>query len=510
MASSATRRRRAGVLVVLALVAVVNSCRALTAADGIDWRACGPAFGVAEGAVPATLAGRMSCGRIEVPLDPGDTDLGTVGLAVARIAAAGSSRGTVVIDPGGPGGSGVGHLVGAALGLASQPIAVDHDLVAVDPRGVGASRPSLRCRTDAERDAERAMDFGDRSAAGVRRIEAYRSSVAERCRDRVGAQFLTRVGTAFVASDLDQVRRRLGVDAIAFVGHSYGTRLGIEYARRYPERLRAVVLDGIVDPAEDPVDATVAQMTGFGQAFDAFARDCVTRADCPLGDRADGAVEAYRRLVGPLIVDPAPAGSRLLSAGDAETGTIFALYQRARWSDLRRALGALGGGDGAGLLRLADAYEGRGEDGHYDRMQDAFLSISCADDRRLGEHDRPGELDRRIRAAAPFLDDGRATGRGPSSICELWPLPARSPSASDDDADAAWPAAAPTPVVVATTGDPATPYATSASFADEVGADLITVTGVDHTAVFAGDPCVDVAVGRYLADPTKASVGLTC
>ncbi|MAU84612.1 MAG: hypothetical protein CME34_22640 [Gordonia sp.] len=511
MASSGTLPRRAGLLVLLVLVTVVSGCRVIPADAEIDWRPCGPEFAVAVGAVPGMLAGRVSCGWVEVPLDPTDTGRGTVDLAVARISAAGPSNGTVVIDPGGPGASGVGHLVGAAAALASQPIAATHDLVAVDARGVGASRPSLRCRTDAERDAERAMDFGDRSTTGVRRIESYRRSIAQRCADRIGTQFLTRVGTDFVAADLDRVRQLLGVEEISFLGHSYGTRLGFAYAQRYPDRLHAMVLDGVVDPTQDPDDATVEQMAGFQAAFDAFAADCVARAGGPLGDRADRAVEVYRGLVGPLVTRPVPAGDRSLTAGDAESGTIFALYQRSRWGDLRRALGSLERADGTPMVQLADAYEGRGHDGRYGPMQDAFLAISCADEPPLDAGADPGELDRRMRIAAPFLDDGRGTGRGPVSICELLPPPARSPAEPGaDPASVAWPATAPTPLVVATTGDPATPYRTAMSVANRIGAQTVTVVGADHTAVFVGDRCVDEAVDSYLADPTNSSRSLTC
>ncbi|MEE3852378.1 alpha/beta fold hydrolase [Gordonia sp. LSe1-13] len=507
MTCTGTANLRAAVIAALVAIAVLSGCRAMPSDGAFDWHSCGPGDGVAPAAIPASVAHRVTCGRLTVELDPDDPDAGMVTLAVARLAAAGSSSGTLVINPGGPGGSGVRALSGSAAVLASQPFSVDHDVVSFDPRGVGASRPAVVCRTDAERDAERAMDLGLRSAAGIAGIESHRRTVADRCRERVGADFLARVGTAYAVSDLEQLRRQLEVDEISYLGYSYGTRLGIEYAQRHPERVRALVLDGVVEPDEDPVDAVVEQMAGFQGAFDAFARDCATRSECPLGDRPDRAVGEYRELVTPLIADPLPVGDRALSVGDAETATIDALYQRSRWAELRAALAALAGGDGSGLMRMADAYEGRDADGGYDHRQDAFLAISCADDRRIDDPERWDELDRRTRAAAPFGDDGRGTGQGPTGLCDYW-TPADP--LSGDVVGAGLLSAAPTPLVVATTGDPATPYETGADFAREAGADLITVSGHDHTAVFAGDRCVDDAVATYLGDPTESPGDLRC
>ncbi|MGC5256803.1 alpha/beta hydrolase [Gordonia sp. DT218] len=500
--------RRVVVVALVAVLAVLDGCRLLSSGSGIDWHSCGSDDGVVSAAIPGSVAGRVSCGRLSVPLDPRDPGLGTISLAVARLGAAGPATGTLVINPGGPGGSGVGHLVGSAANLAQSAIADTHDIVSFDPRGVGASRPAIRCRTDAERDTERAMDLGDRSAAGIGRVERYREAMAHECRARVGADVLSRVGTDFVAGDLDRFRAALDEDAIAFLGYSYGTRLGLEYAARYPSRLEGLVLDGVVDPVEDPIDASIDQQRGFQQAFDAFAEDCVQRPGCPLGDRVEDAVARYRAMVDPLLADPAPAGGRTLSVEDAEIATVAALYQRSGWDDLRAALIALAAGDGTGMTRLADAFEGRDVDGRYDASQDAFVAISCADDRRVPDRARYDESELRARSAAPFRDDGRGTGRGPLGICEFW-TPAVHP-AGGPPVDGTPGVGTPPALVVASTGDPATPYPTAMAVARRIGAGRISVDRPGHTAVFRGDECVDRTVTRYLSDPTVPHATLGC
>ncbi|MYR05149.1 alpha/beta fold hydrolase [Gordonia sp. SID5947] len=504
-----TTVRRLAVGAVVMALGVLCGCRVLPAGGGIEWHACGPDDGVAATAAPGAVAGRLSCGRLSVPLDPRDPALGSISLAVARLGAAEPSTGTLVINPGGPGGSGVHHLVGSAGRLAQLPLANSHDIVSFDPRGVGASRPAIRCRTDAERDAERVMDLGGGSVAAIARVERYRQMLARQCRDRVGPEVLSRVGTDFVAGDLDRIRAALGVDQIAFLGYSYGTRIGLEYAKRHPSRLDALVLDGVVDPDEDPVDASVDQARGFQQAFDAFATDCARRPGCPLSGGAAERVAGYRELVAALLAHPAASAERReLSAADAETATVAALYQESAWDDLRSALIGLASGDGTGMLRLADSLEGRDGAGRYDATQDAFLAITCADDRRVPDRARYDELDRRVRTAAPFRDDGRGGGRGPRGTCEFW-----TPAVRADDSPpngVVLGAGAPRPLVVASTGDPATPYPTAMTVARRVGAMVVSVDQHAHTAVFQGDGCVDKAVGDYLTDPTVPHRILEC
>lgn len=492
------------VLVAGLIAAVLVGCEKSDGPGSIAWHPCGAEDGVNASMVPTWQPERLRCGRLSVPLDPANPAAGTVSLAIARLAASVRSTETLVVDPGGPGASAVEHVVGAATRLMAQPIATATDIVGVDWRGVGASRPSVRCRTDRERDAERAVDFGDRTPAGIARIEMRHRTLAAQCRDRVGAALLARVGTEHDADDLDRVRIALGKNMISILGYSYGSRLGITYARRHPLHVRALVLDGVVDPDADPIEATVAQSAGFDHALDAFMADCAGHAACPFSNRVDAAVARYRTLVNQLVTRPLPIGARALGAADAVTGTLAALYGQDRWPRLRAALSQLARGRGGPLLALADDMEGRATDGHYTTLMDSFLAVGCADDPRIADRRRYDELDTRVRQVAPFRDDGRGTGRGPVGICEFWTpsVPAQPPT------NRAQPM--PPTLIVSTLGDPATPHPTAVALARRYGVGLLTVRGVGHTVVFGGNDCVDDAVDTFLARPTPAVKRLTC
>ncbi|GAC69479.1 alpha/beta hydrolase [Gordonia soli] len=495
----------------------------------IEWKACGGTGDVDDPAI----ARRLQCGTLSVPVRQSDPSAGTFSVAVARLAAGGPTRrGSVVINPGGPGASGVDHLIGDAENLAGQTFAGEFDVVAFDPRGVGRSEPVVRCRTDAERDAERATDYGDRSPGGVARVEDHLRDVVAGCREHTPAALLTSVGTSHVVDDLEVLRAALGDERLTYVGFSYGSRIGLEYQRRHPDRVRALVSDGPVDPDADPIGASTAQAAAFQRVFDAFARDCATAPDCPLADRPAGALAAYHRLVRPLVTRPVPAGAgRVLTQADSETATSAALYQRSLWPVLRLALRRLADGDGTLLLALADRYEGRGDDGRYDNSQDAFTAIRCADDPRLPDRAAYDRLDGDLRRAAPYRDDGRGTGRGVLSICAFWPesgagSPATVPSSSapsdtarsnsappgndPSNAGPAGGAVAGRGLMIATTDDPATPYATGRDLARSTDSVLVTVKGAGHTASLRGDACVDRVVNDYVVRLTLPPAALTC
>ena len=237
------------------------------------------------------------------------------------------------------------------------------------------------------------------------------------CAERVGTDLLASVGTETVARDLDRIRAALGDERLTYLGYSYGTLLGVQYARLFGDRIRALAFDGVMDTALDPTDGAVSQAAGFQRNFDAFARDCVTWADCPLGSDANAALGAYQQLVRGLIAtDLRTADGRRLTFDEADTATSNALYQKRWWPDLRAALRDLRLGDPAAMMALADHYEGRAGNGAYDNFADAFLAIRCADDPRVADQARLDRLDTELRRVAPYSDDGRGTGRGVGSL----------------------------------------------------------------------------------------------
>lgn len=435
------------------------------------------------------------CATVSVPVDydqPGGTQ---AKLAVIRVPATGQRFGALLVNPGGPGASAVDMVAAMAPAIADTDILRHFDLVGFDPRGVGHSTPALRCRTDAEFDAYRRDPMADYSPAGVTHVEQVYRQLAQDCVDRMGFSFLANIGTASVARDMDMVRQALGDDQINYLGYSYGTELGTAYLERFGTHVRAMVLDGAIDPAVSPIEESISQMAGFQTAFNDYAADCARSPACPLGTDSAQWVNRYHALVDPLVQKPGKTSDpRGLSYADATTGTINALYSPQRWKYLTSGLlGLQRGSDAGDLLVLADDYDGRDADGHYSNDQDAFNAVRCVDAPTPADPAAWVAADQRIRQVAPFLSYGQFTGSAPRDLCALWPVPATSTP------HPAAPAGAGKVVVVSTTHDPATPYQSGVDLARQLGAPLITFDGTQHTAVFDGNQCVDSAVMHYIS-----------
>ncbi len=436
------------------------------------------------------------CTTVAVPVDYANPAAGQVQLAVIRIPATGPRIGALLVNPGGPGASAVDMVAAMGPQLAGSEISRRFDLVGFDPRGVGHSTPLLRCQSDAEFDAYRRDPLVDYSPPGVAHIEQVYRQLAQRCLNRNGSASLENVGTASVAHDMDLVRQALGDDQINYLGFSYGTELGTAYVERFGDHVRAMVLDGAIDPSVGPIDENINQQAGFQTAFDDYAADCAHSSDCPLGTDPNQWGDRYHQLVDPLVNKPAHTSDpRGLSYADANTGAINALYTPQLWKFLTSGLlGLKRGTDPGDLLMLADEYYGRDSNGHYDGSQDAFNAVRCVDAPEPTDPAAWVDADRRIRQAAPFLSYGQFTGYAPRDLCALWPVPATSTPGP------AAPVAPGKVVVVSTTHDPATPYQAGVNLAQQLGAALITYEGTQHTVVFNGDECVDDAVVRYLVD----------
>ena len=327
------------------------------------------------------------------------------------------------------------------------------------------------------------------------RIEQLNRNLAQECLDKMGRSSPAGVGTDSAARDMDVVRQALGDDQINFLGFSYGTDLGASYLEKFPNRVRAMVLDGAIDPAEDPMASITQQMTGFQVAFNDYAADCAKSVGCPLGTDPTQWVTRYHQLVDPLAAKPGPTSDpRGLSYQDAITGTFNALYTPEYWKFLTSGLLGLARHTDAGdLLLLADEYQGRDDYGRYNNGQDAFNAIRCVDARR-----RPIPRRGPISTGGPgSWRRSRPTARSPGSPARHLRVLAGSADESPASRAARPPGSV---VVVSTTHDPATPYEAGVNLARELGAPLITYDGTQHTAVFNGDACVDGAVVRYLVD----------
>lgn len=464
-------------------------------AQQIEWGSC-------DGfSTDGSDLGTLECAKVNVPVDYGDPQGQTAQIAVSRRAATGEKVGSLLVNPGGPGASGLGMAV---VGTGT-PLAEHFDVIGFDPRGIGASTPQIVCLTAEEKDEDRAEADLDRSPEAIAEAEQEAQEFAAQCAERTGADVLANVGTRDVARDMDVIRAVLGDRQLTYLGYSYGTRLGTAYAEQFPQNVRAMVLDGALDPQQNSDEQVLNQMAGFQQAFDEFATRCTTLAGCPLGDDPAGAVQRFRELVEPLVDSPAAtADPRGLSYSDAMTGVIAGLYSPSMWEPLMAGLDELAAGTGDTLLMLADLYEGRSADGAYSNSAEAMTAVRCVDDPASTDRAALGELDTRLREVAPFLDDGYGSGQAPLDTCAFWPVPPTSTPHTVEVSGLA-------PVlVVSTTEDPATPYQAGVDLADQLGGVLVTYRGTQHGVVLTGQWCIDTPVVSYLVDLTVPEGDITC
>jgi pimeloyl-ACP methyl ester carboxylesterase len=496
--------------VVVLMVAAATSCSRLL--DGrpvvalpkvgapIDWGPCR----VAQSSDAVRIPAGAQCGKLGVPVDYTKPGGDHAALAVIKFPATGTKIGSLIVNPGGPGESGVQAAASLVEGLPPQ-IREQFDLVGFDPRGVASSTPAVWCNSDADNDKLRADPQVDYSPQGVEHIEKLTKEFVQRCIDKMGKDSLHNVGTANVVKDLDSLRAALGDAKLTYLGYSYGTRIGSAYAEAYPQNVRAMVLDGAVDPNADPVEADIQQAAAFQKAFNDYAADCAKSPDCPLGTDPAKAVDVYHSLVDPLVDKPAPTTDpRGLSYSDAIVGTILPLYSPGLWRHLTQALTELRGGHGDTMLALADLYMGRDAQGHYTNSTDVRVAVNCVDQPPVTDRAKVVDEDRRTREVAPFMSYGQFTGHAPLSTCAFWPVP---PTSQPHPISAK---GLPPILVVSTTRDPATPYQAGVQLAQQLGGALLTFDGTQHTVVLQGNGCVDDIVTRYLIDLTLPPPDARC
>lgn len=432
-------------------------------------------------------------GTVEVPLDHDDPDGETIEIAVVRHRATDEDAriGPLLLNPGGPGASGIDLALQTRFIFPTE-FFERFDIIGFDPRGVGRST-AVTCGDAEFLDEYTAVDPVPDSPEEEAAADALVREFADNCGEESG-DLLPHLSTVSAARDMDRIREGLGVEQITYIGFSYGTNLGATYIELHPDRVRAAVLDGAYSRSLSPVEMAVGQATGFEQSIDAFLEWCATTS-CELGATGDAGT-TLMRVLDAVDREPLPTNDgdgRELTVGLAWTGVIMAMYSPGLWPVLDAALVAARGGDGSQLLFLADQYNSRDLDGEYDNSTFAFTSISCADAGPLG----PGEeeqLAEELLAAAPRIGP---VFLGLPSPCEYWPVnvggdaPTGPFSAPD----------APPVLVVATTGDPATPYEWGLGLADELEtAVLVSVEGDSHTAYGSGNSCVDDVVDAYLLE----------
>ncbi|MFD6464052.1 alpha/beta hydrolase, partial [Streptomyces roseolus] len=309
---------------------------------------------------------------------------------------------------------------------------------------------------------------------------------AASCVQKSGRELVAHVGTVDVARDLDVVRAVLGDDKLSYFGVSYGTRLGSTYAELFPTRVRAMVLDGAIDPARD-IDDPVVDGAAFQQAFDAYGADCAKAPDCPLGTDPAHTTDAFHALMKTLLTPAAMVDPNKLSYSEALSIVVNGLYHPRFWPEVTKVLRIVKQG-GAYPFEEESLSPG-GENGDY-----VHKAVLCLEDTRVSDRAVATDLQRRYRAGGPMFDTGEPLTSVPLDICAFWPVP---PNTQPHRFSAP---GLPKTMVVATTGDPATHYQGGVDLARAMGASLLTYEGFQHGATFDGVACIDDPVMKYLTE----------
>ncbi|MBO9522572.1 MAG: alpha/beta fold hydrolase [Nocardioidaceae bacterium] len=433
---------------------------------------------------------RDVCARLEVPLDYAHPEGRTLKLAVLRVPAQGRRVGSLVVNPGGPGGSGVNYAAAGSLQFG-QPLSDAYDIVGFDPRGVGESAP-LQCISTSELDRLLAFDPDPDTQAERDRMDQLINGFGQGCLNKSG-ELARHMSTEEAAKDMDVLRAALGEDKLDYLGASYGTFLGATYANLFPAHVGRFVLDGAVDPAMSNAQLALEQAGGFETALRAYVTDCVHDGDCFLGDTVEAGLKRIQDFLAQVESDPLPTSDedRPLTEGLAMMGIWLPLYVKEYWPNLSRALEqAFDEGRGTSLLALADAYSSRGPDGYTDNSMEALYAVNCLDHSdAIPTSQVPAHFAQFLKVSPTF---GRAFAFS-LSTCANWPVK------SGHVTTALHANGAPPIVVIGTTRDPATPLRWAQALAAELSSGrLITRDGDGHTGFQRGNACVDDAVEAWL------------
>jgi pimeloyl-ACP methyl ester carboxylesterase len=456
-----------------------------SSASTIDWQACG----------------EVECATLAVPLAPDQPELGKINLALVRHRATGSRIGALLTNPGGPGAASL-WIAQQAADIFPRAVLQHFDVIAWDPRGVGRST-AVDCGTK--------LDYfwtQDRSPDNAKEIASNVTAakrLANACEAESG-RILPYLSSRNTVADMEQIRRALGDATISYLGFSYGTYLGALYADAYPTRVRAMVLDGAIDPSLSSEASAAEQAVGFDRALDAFLSDCAQRDSCAFKGGGNPK-RAYDELMTAIDAEPlfgrVNGEERELGPGEADIGVAEALYGgREAWPGLAEALADAARGNGAKLLELSDQYTDRSKGGTYTNQTAASFAIGCLDAPAPATVE---DVERDAGSAASRAPHFGVTTMWLGLPCTYWPVKSTVVPAPLHAAGS------PPILVLGTTHDPATPFAWARALAAQLDAGhLVALDDEGHAAYGRGNECIDDIVHAYLLDLSVPRDGIQC
>ncbi len=446
-----------------------------------------PVWGTCTNKLAASI--KLECASITMPVDHAEPDGETFKMVISRVKAKGTRRGSMVVNPGGPGASGITYASSVANRMPNA-VRDAYDFIGFDPRGTGESMP-VDCVTDAFLDAQLDVDPTPDDAAELAAVKA--SDLEGSCLAKYAD--LDRFSTLRVVQDMDALRAALGDPKLTYYGVSYGSYLGAVYATAFPDRVGSMVLDGAFLPETTGNKSTLVQFGGFNKAFANWAAWCQKETGCAFN--SPDVTQRYLKLADQLDAKPLTSKGRTVGEGAITLATVSSLYSNLTWPIFGAALAQAEAGDGSGLLALADSYSQRDPStGKYESLAEANTVISCA-----SGISQPidGDIEvftaqvKKLGTLGRFISDADWE----TSCNRDQPLVSYSGNASL--------------VVIGGKNDPATPYSQALALTAALGskASLITFTGEGHGGLFEST-CAKKAVQAYYLKGTRPAVGLSC
>ena len=474
----------------------------------VAWYDCVASAGVEKSAEKTGF----QCAKVKVPLDYSKPDGQTIEIAMKKHQATGSVRqGTLFMNPGGPGGSGVDD-VGAMVDSTFAGVQKSYDIIGFDPRGVGSST-AVNCTSDTELEAktedapvnagEGAATFEQRAAVISAQFKQFEASCAAGTKP---AELLDHVDTVSVARDLDVLRALSGDEKLNYLGFSYGTYLGAHYAELFPANTGRMVFDGAVDPTLSLGERGVGQARGFESSLRTYVEQCQAGLavqkgqSCPLTGDTDAGVQQVRDLITSANQSPLKTTDPNVTVNGSTIRVAVnrLMYSSEYWSLLTYALDqAMNQQDGTYIQALYGSATAGGGSG-----APTFYAVNCLDIPVQGDMSTWEQQYRQNLQSSPTFG---ASLSNQDARCQAWghngtrkPAPIHAKGAAPI-------------LVVGTTGDPATPYAWSQAVADQLESGrLLTWEGNGHTAYGRSGPCVHRAVDDYLLNGTMPKEDSTC
>ena len=485
-------------LCAIAAALLVAAPAAFARAPAIDWQACEDAEG-------------FECATVDVPRNYNHPNGQTVELAVVRLPAQGEDPpiGSLFINFGGPGGDAVATLKAIGADLFGS-LNDRFDIVGFDPRGTGESEDAIDCRVNQETTGVYRQPFPTPENLEIPAWIDVNRRYVNRCVRLNDWDDLAYATTANAARDMNFLRAAVGDRKLNYLGFSYGTAIGATYATLFPNRERALVLDGAFDLDKylnKPLLALREQSAGFEKGLNRFFQACAADQTACLGFGGSDPWIAFDELVDSLNAHPRPASAtdpRLVDGDDVIAAANLNIYAKQAWPFLAADLAAAQAGDLSLIRQEVDFFYGLLDDGSFDPFTDRYFALGAIEQRY------PRNLFTYLEAGEHSwnLFDHFWWNSGYVELpYGLFPVHPRGAYYGPFENRRS----SPTTLVVGTTYDPATPYRGGRRLAADLGnARLLTMRGDGHTAYGGNSPCIDEAVDAYLEDGTLPDEGTVC